>query len=158
MKQNIKPCLEQHLPDKAKPGNAISAELWFTSAERHIASAKAIIDNDASGAFLLGWQAMHDTAKGLAALGNCRLENETHGKIVDFLVCVFDQLDDFDKGLVRRASSGRNALSYDDPENADVMVCNEVLRVASKLLAAARAGKQPPRSRRRIPPPPPKKA
>jgi hypothetical protein len=33
MKQNIKPCLELPLPDKAKAGTAVPDEAWFAAAE-----------------------------------------------------------------------------------------------------------------------------
>ena len=43
-----------------------------------------MIDTDPSGAFMLAWASMHNTAKGVAAVGGARLEGETHGKVVDF--------------------------------------------------------------------------
>lgn len=33
---------------------------------------------------MLAWASMHNTAKGVAAVGGARLEGETHGKVVDF--------------------------------------------------------------------------
>jgi hypothetical protein len=153
MKQNIRPCLEQHLPEKAKPGDLVNEAVWFDAAESHLHSARTILDDDPGGAFMLGWASMHKTAKGLAALGRCRLEGETHGKVVDFLCCVFDGLSSRDKGLVRLASTGRNTLSYDNPTVIDVRLCVEVLNLASLLLAAARTGRQPVRTKK-IPPPP----
>ena len=154
MKDLIKPCLERHLPDKAKPGNKIAAETWFTAAEAHIKTATLVLDDDANGSMLLGWAAMHKTAKGVAALGGCRLENETHGKIVDFLCCVFAELTDSEKGLVRAASTGRNAGSYDDPTSTDPYLCQQVITLATRLLAGARAGELPAAAKKRIPPPP----
>ena len=92
-------------------------------------------------------------SKGLTALANCRLEGESHGKVVDFLACVFGALSDRDKGMIRRASTGRNALSYDNPANPDIAFCQAALDLASRLLAAARAGSLPERAKK-IPPPP----
>jgi hypothetical protein len=155
MKTNIKPCLEQHLPEKAKAGNAVPAEAWFAAAEAHLLSAGMISDVDPSGAFILGWASMHKTAKGIAAIGGCRLEGETHGKVVDFICCVFADLTNLEKGLVRAASTGRNALSYDDPRVTDRRTCGEVLALATRLLAAARGDAQP-KPVLKIPPPPPK--
>jgi hypothetical protein len=97
---------------------------------------------------------MHNTAKGVAAVGGARLEGETHGKVVDFLCCVFDGLTNTEKGLVRRASTGRNSLSYDDPRLFDRRVCDDILALAAKLLAAARSRTQP-KPTKKIPPPPP---
>jgi hypothetical protein len=154
MKKNIKPCIEQHLPDKARPGTAVPSDVWFDAAEAHVRSARAIIDADPSGAFLLGWSAMHKTAKGVAADGETRLEGETHGKVVDFLCCVFAGLSDKEKGLVRRPSTGRNSLSYDDPRVSDRRVIDDVISLAERLLAAGRSGTQP-KDTRPIPPPPP---
>ena len=62
MKQNIKPCLEAHLPGKVKPGNVVSADAWFDVAEAHLQSARAVIDGDPAGSFLLSWESMHKTA------------------------------------------------------------------------------------------------
>ena len=153
MKKNITPCLEQHLPEKAKPGNVVPPEAWFEAAAAHLASARAITDADPSGAFMLGWESMHKTAKGVAGVGGARLEGETHGKVVDFLCCVFESLTTTEKGLVRRASTGRNSLSYDDPRLVDRRLCNDILALAAQLLAAARSGTQP-KAARKIPPPP----
>ena len=153
MKKNIKPCLEAHLPDKAKPGNSVPAEAWFAASEANLASAHAVCDIDPSGAFMLGWASMYKTAKGIAAVGGVRLEGETHGKVVDFLCCVFADLTNLEKGLVRRASAGRNTLSYDDPRVVDRRVCGDILALATRLLAAARGGVQP-KPVRKIPPPP----
>ncbi len=89
MKPNIKPCLEEHFPGKAKPGSSIHGDVWFDAASAHLSSARMIFDSDPSAAFLLGRTAMHKTAKGVAAIGGSRLEGETHGKVVDFLCCVF---------------------------------------------------------------------
>ena len=33
MKKNITPCLEQHLPDKAKFGSAVPEDAWFDAAQ-----------------------------------------------------------------------------------------------------------------------------
>ena len=118
-------------------------EAWFDAAAAHLKSARLVINSDPSGAFTLAWAAIHNTAKGIAAVGGARLEGETHGKIVDFLCCVFDSLTNTEKGLVRRASTDRNSLSYDDPRLFDRRVCNEILALAEKLLAAARSGTQP---------------
>lgn len=153
MKKNIKPCLEQHLPEKAKPGTAVPSGAWFDAADAHLRSAQAVIETDPSGAFMLAWSAMHKTAKGVAADGGVRLEGETHGKVVDFLCCVFTALSDREKGLVRHASTGRNSLSYDDPRMSDRRLADEVLALADRLLAAARSGAQP-KDIRKIPPPP----
>lgn len=153
MKQNIKPCLELHLPDKAKAGTVVPGEAWFDAAETHLVSAHAVFVGDPAGAFMLGWSAMHKTAKGIAATGGCRIEGETHGKIVDYLCCVFSDMANQEKGLVRLASTGRNSVSYDDPRIADRRVCGEVLKLAARLLDAARAGVQPAVVKP-IPPPP----
>jgi hypothetical protein len=154
MKQNIKPCLELHLPDKAKAGTAVSDEAWFAAAAAHLVSARSVFDSDPAGAFMLGWSAMHKIAKGLAATGGCRVEGETHGKIVDYLCCVFDGLSNTEKGLVRLASTGRNSVSYDDPRVVDRRMCSDVLALAKRLLDAARTGVLPAVAKR-IPPPPP---
>ena len=154
MKKNITPCLKQHLPDKAKFGTAVPGDAWFDAAAAHLKSARLVIDTDPSGAFMLAWASMHNTAKGVAAVGGARLEGETHGKVVDFLCCVFDNLTNTEKGLVRRASTGRNRLSYDDPRLFDRRVCDDILTLAARLLTAARSGIQPPVARK-IPPPPP---
>ena len=82
MRQHINPCLEQHLPDKVKRGTSVEAGQWFDAAAAHVASALLVLDADPSGSVLLGWAAMHKTAKGIVAFGDCRLENETHGKMV----------------------------------------------------------------------------
>lgn len=153
MKKNITACLEQHLPEKAKPGSAVPPAAWFDAAAAHLASAQAIIATDPSGAFMLGWESMHKTAKGVAGVGGARLEGETHGKIVDFLCCVFESLTNTENGLVRRASTGRNNLSYDDPRVVDRRLCDDVRALAARLLVAARSGTQPKTSRK-IPPPP----
>lgn len=153
MKKNITPCLEQHLPEKAKFGNVVPPGAWFDAAAGHLASAQATVDTDPSGAFMLGWESMHKTAKGIAGIGGARLEGETHGKVVDFLCCVFESLTNTEKGLVRRASTGRNTLSYDDPRVVDRRLCDDILALATKLLTAARSGTQP-KAVRRIPPPP----
>jgi hypothetical protein len=153
VKQNIRSCLEQHLPEKAKPGNLVAATVWFDAAESHLRSARAISSDDPGGAFMLGWASMHKTAKGIAAIGGCRIEGETHGKVVDFICCVFSDLSNGEKGLVRLASTGRNTLSYDDPSAVDTRLRDDVLSLANRLLAAARAGVQP-HSIRKIPPPP----
>ncbi len=76
MKRNIKPCLEEHFPGKAKPGTAISDETWFGAAATHLQSARTILDLDPAAAFLLGWESMHKTAKGIAAVAGCRLEGK----------------------------------------------------------------------------------
>ncbi len=83
MKKNIIPCLEQHLPEKAKPGNVVPPEAWFEAAAAHLASARAITDADPSGAFMLGWESMHKTAKGVAGVGGARLETSRCSKIRD---------------------------------------------------------------------------
>jgi hypothetical protein len=153
LKERIKPCLEEHFFDKVKSGTAVVAEAWFASAERHLSSARTIISADPSGALLLSWQAMHDLAKGLTALANCRLEGESHGKVVDFLVCVYEALSDRDKGTIRRASTGRNALSYDNPASPDVVFCEAAVVLAERLLTAARSGTLPA-VQRKVPPPP----
>ena len=153
MKRNIKPCLEEHFPGKAKPGSSIPGEVWFDAAFAHLSSARMIFDSDPAAAFLLGWTAMHKTAKGIAAVGGSRLEGETHGKVVDFLCCVFADMSNPEKGLVRRASTGRNSLSYDDPRIVDRAICRDVLALAERLVDAARAGVQP-KPVKRIPPPP----
>jgi len=153
MKSNIKPCLEKCLPDKAKAGNAVPAEAWFEASEAHLTSARAVASADPSGAFMLAWASMHNMAKGIAAVGGCRLEGETHGKVVDFICCVFADLTNSEKGLVRAASTGRNSLSYDDPRVVDGRLCADVLALGKRLLAAARDGVQP-KPVRKIPPPP----
>lgn len=157
MKKNIVPCITQHLPGSAKPGTIVSEDAWFDAAERHLSSAEAILENDPAGAYRLGWAAMHKTAKGIAAIGKLRLEGESHGKIVDFLTCVFDMMDNVDKGTVRLASTGRNNLAYDDPRVVDARIVGNVLNLAARMLAAARAGAMPkarPVPKKRIPPPP----
>lgn len=157
MKRNIKPCLEEHFPGKAKPGSAIPGDAWFAAAGAHLESARMILDSDPAAAFLLGWEAMHKTAKGIAAVAGSRLEGETHGKVVDFLCCVFADMSNSEKGLVRRASSGRNTLSYDDPRIVDRAICRDMLALAGRLVDAGRAGVQA-KPVKRIPPPPPAKS
>jgi hypothetical protein len=158
LKKNIVPCAAKHLPEKAKKGNTIPDTAWFEAAEKHLVSARTIFAHDPAGAHMLGWTAMHKIAKGIAATGGLRLENETHGKVVDFLTCVFDEMDNIDKGAVRLASTGRNNLAYDDPSVVDVRVVNDVLSLADRMLVAARAGVMPaarPTPKKKIPPPPP---
>ena len=155
MNVNIKPCGEKWLPDKAKTGVSVESVDWFASAKRHVGSAEEIFLANPAGSMLLAWSAMHNTAKGLAAIDNLRLENETHGKIVDFLCCVFPTLTDRDKGLIRFASTGRNTLAYDNPRNVDLKVATAILQLARRLLVAAAGGTEPAKP---IPPPPPPKS
>lgn len=73
--------------------------------------------------------------------------------MVDFLCCVFPELSNLEKGLVRRASTGRNSLSYDDPRVVDTQVCKDILTLAEKLLTGARSNGLPTAAKE-VPPPP----
>ena len=98
---------------------------------------------------------MHKTAKGIAASEGWRIDGETHGKIVDFLCCVFPELTSFEKSLVREASTGHNTMSYDDPRKIDRRIRADVIVLAQWLRAAATNSKPVAPARKRIPPPPP---
>ena len=156
MNPNTKRCLETHLPDKAKPGTVVPAKAWFDAATAHLRSARAIMDFDPSGAATLAWAAMHKTAKAIAALGGCRIEDETHGKVVDFLLCVYPEMSDMEKGLVRATSKGRNVANYDDPRDVDPRLAIAGLALAERILDASRDQTPIAPAPRRIPPPPPK--
>lgn len=113
----IRKCLELHLVDKAKNGNQVPAADWYDVADQHLKSAQATINSDPNGALILCWAALHKTAKGLAAVSGCRLHDETHGKVADFLICVFEaDLTDRERGLIRTIQAGRNLASYDSPK------------------------------------------
>lgn len=132
------PCLQTHLADKAKTPNVVPAAAWLESAARHHRSATKIINDDPSGALQLAWSAMHDIAKAAAAAEGHRLENETHGKIADFLICVFaDQLSDEERGVVRTLQRRRNVSSYDDPRNHQGPAVGASVNLVSRLLHAA---------------------
>lgn len=137
-----------------KVGTAVPAEAWFDAAGAHLTSARTIFASDPASAATLGWLVMHKTAKGTIAAGGLRLENETHGKIVDFLCCVFDELTDLERGVVRAASTGRNTMSYDDPRQVNPHAAEQVLALAERLLTAARSDSKVAPPKRRIPPPP----
>jgi hypothetical protein len=157
LKSNVIPCAEAHLPEYAKRGNAVPASAWLEAAARHLASARAILDDDPAGAHTLAWTAMHKIAKGIAASGGLRIENETHAKMAAFLICVFDAMDDIDKGRVRFAQTARNNLSYDDPRLVDQRIVRDIVDLAERMLEAARTDEMPkarPLPKKRIPPPP----
>ena len=64
-------------------------------------------------------------------------------------MCVSGELSDRDKGMIRRASTGRNALSYDNPANPDIAFCQAALDLMSKVLAAGRGRSRNGRRRSR---------
>lgn len=138
MKANIKPCIEQHLVEKAKGGNTVPADDWFDTADAHLTSVAAIINSDPNGAIILTWDAMHKTGKGLAATGGYRLQEETHGKVVDFLICVFSALTDQEKGIIRSIQMGRNAAAYDNPTLVSKGLAGAAFNLARQLLSDAR--------------------
>jgi hypothetical protein len=80
---------------------------------------------------------MHKTAKGLVALAGCRLADETHGKVADFLTCVFDELSDLDRGLIRTVQGGRNLMMYDNPKQVHPLLTGQAYNLATRLLDAS---------------------
>lgn len=140
MNLEVRRCLDLHLVDKAKPGTAVSADAWFAAARQHLDSTAAIINADPNGAVLLAWACMHKTAKGLAALVGHRLHDETHGKMVDFLLCVFGPvLEEREAGVIRLIQQGRNMASYDQPMAFSGRLTAEAFNVALRLLNVAQA-------------------
>ncbi len=137
MKANIKPCIERHLVEKAKGGNTVQPGDWFDTADAHLVSVAAIINNDPNGAIILTWAAMLKTGKGLAATGGYRLQDETHGKIVDFRV--FDWLTDQEKGIIRSIQMGRNAAAYDNPKLVNKGLAGAAFNLARPMLTNARS-------------------
>ena len=150
-----KACVEQHFPDKVKVGTAVPPDAWFDAADAALLSARTVLARDPVSAGTLGWSAMHKIAKGIVAAGGLRLENETHGKIVDFLHCVFVELTNEERGVVRAASTERNTMSYDDPRQANPRAAEQVLALTERMLTAARDETEIAPPKRRIPPPPP---
>ena len=60
--------MERHLIEKARATGAIvPAAEWLEAADRHLASARSIINDDPVGSLALSWLAMHNIAKAAAA-------------------------------------------------------------------------------------------
>jgi hypothetical protein len=137
-RRHLDGCVEQHLIEKAKRGTVVGADVWFDGAEKNLASVTTILNDDANGAATLVWLALHNIAKGLVAAADYRLEGETHGKVVDFLLCAFPDLPDADKGLIRDVQQGRNRGAYDDPRTASSARAARAHNLAKNLLEQAR--------------------
>lgn len=145
MKKALKPCIERHLADKVKAPNVVPATDWFDSALRHQKSATLIINDDPAGALQLAWSAMHDLAKGAAAAAGLRLDAETHGKVTDFLACVYqDQLEEKELGLIRAVQGGRNRSSYDDPKAGRGPIVGAAVNLSGKMTRLAIERLMPP--------------
>ena len=138
MKANIRVCVERHLVEKARGGNVVPPGDWFDAAETHLVSVAKILNDDPTGATNLVWSAMHKIAKGLVTIEGMRLQDETHGKIVDFLLCVFDDLTDKERGIVRAIQQGRNAGAYDNPTLSNPALA-AAFNLARKMLTEARS-------------------
>ncbi|MFA5565495.1 MAG: hypothetical protein WC184_07565 [Acidimicrobiia bacterium] len=135
MKDQTASCLQQHLLDKLKAPNVVPASAWVASAHRHHQSAALIINHDPAGALQMIWSAMHDLAKACSASLGQRLEGETHGKVADFLTCIFaDLLSDKELGLIRLLHSRRNASSYDDPRVAQGPLIGSAVNLGAKMV------------------------
>jgi hypothetical protein len=141
MKATIRKCLEQHLVEKAKTGRSIvPAPVWLESADKHIASAKTIINSDPVGSLVLSWLAMHNIAKAAAASVGFELVDETHGKVADFLACIFrTDLTDEEAGLIQTIRGGRNAMIYGNPAMPQSALIGRAGNLASKLRSLASA-------------------
>jgi hypothetical protein len=141
MKETIKKCLEQHLVDKAKTrGSIVPAEVWLDSTDKHIASAKTIINSDPVGSLVLSWLAMHNIAKAAAASIGAELVEETHGKVADFLACIFSaDLTDEEAGLIQTIRGGRNAMIYGNPAMPQSALIGRAANLATKLRSLAAA-------------------
>jgi hypothetical protein len=138
MRQTARPCLDQHLADKLKRPNVVPAADWFKSAERHFASAQLIINGDPAGALQMAWSAMHDIAKGAAAASGLRLDDETHGKVADFLACAYaDELEDRELGLIRTLHGRRNKSSYDDPRVGQSPMIGAAVNLTARMIQIA---------------------
>lgn len=140
MTRAIQGCLEQHLVDKAKTGvqGVVPTTAWLGSADKHIESATTIINSDPVGSLALSWMAMHNIAKAAAASIGFELVDETHGKIADFLACVFrDDLSDAEAGLIQTIRGGRNATIYGNPAMPQTPLIGHAANLASKLRGLA---------------------
>lgn len=139
MKTIIKTCLEQHLVEKARAQAVIvPSSAWLDSADKHIASAKAIINSDPVGSLTLSWLAMHNLAKAAAASIGFELSDETHGKVADFLACIFGaNLTDEEAGLIQTVRGGRNATIYGNPAMPQGQLIGRAVNLAIKLRSLA---------------------
>ena len=135
MADTIKVCLEQHLIEKARATIAIvPSSDWLDAADKHISSAALIINSDPVGSLSLSWLAMHNIAKAAAASIGYELIDETHGKVADFLGCVFaSELEDREVGLIQSVRGGRNATIYGNPTMVQTPLIGSAANLAVKL-------------------------
>ena len=93
----------------------------------------------------MAWSAMHDIAKGIAAAHGFRLQDETHGKVADFVACAYGaDLADTELGLIRTVQGRRNSSSYDDPRTPQSQLIGAAVNLAAKMLQIATADLAPP--------------
>jgi hypothetical protein len=138
MTLSITPCLNQHLIDKAKTGNVVPASAWLDSAKANFKSASSLLNDHPAGAVQLAWSAMHDLAKSLAAEAGYRLDDETHGKVADFLICSYgDDLTNTELGLIRTIQMNRNRSNYQDPRVPQGPVIGAAVNLTRKMIDIA---------------------
>lgn len=141
MADTVKACLEQHLVEKARAARTIVPMAdWLDAADKHIASAQSIINSDPVGSLSLSWLAMHNIAKAAAASIGYELVDESHGKVADFLGCVFAaDLEPREVGLIQSVRGGRNATIYGNPKLVQTPLIGAAANLAVKLRHLASA-------------------
>ncbi len=142
----IRVCLDKHLIEKAHPGVQVPAEAWLTAAGTHITSARALLGSDPVGSITLSWLSCHNIAKATVAHAGFRLKDETHGKIADFLGCVYGPvLTPEQRGAIQQIRDARNAMTYGDPRHPQNRLVGLAVTVAERLHDLASAVTAPTR-------------
>jgi hypothetical protein len=126
----------------AKPAKVTSASSWFEQASSTFEIANSLEKNLPRRAMTLAWDSLHDLAKALAEVAGRRLEGESHGRLVDFLVCVFEPPASAQRAI-RLAQTRRNELSYVRPTIPNPAELKLILRIAGELIERARPLCQP---------------
>lgn len=139
MKVDIRSCLDRHLVGKLKTPTSVTLASWYQGAALDLTSAGQIIATNPNGSIILTEAALLKIAKGLAASVNVRIDGETHGMMISFLTCVFDDLTDKEQGLLRRTQTARNSSMYQDPTRVDNSITGNGYNLARRLLAEANA-------------------
>lgn len=134
----LRDCLTEHFAGKAKKSTIDETELWLDAAETTLRSAHLLVQSDPRRSLTLCWDAAHDLGKTLAAMGGCRLNDESHGKIADLIICAFPDLPGPGQRVVRTLHKARNDLDYVRPAEVNSTQLELSLQVVSKLIADCR--------------------